>query len=275
MSTIRPATQNEYVKELKELFSQHLRHANHLKRPEGCATGINALDQFLFWGGLPKGSLSLLRGPLGSGSTSLWIESAALSILRGRWVSWINGDVELAPLSLYHKGVNLSQFVSIDQPHDEKKLLWLLQELMSSSLFEMIGCDLGTLRLHEHQIRKLQIQARQTHTALTFLVHPNDPKKSSGLTARFFSLIINFERNQILIERAVHRPTPYAFARSLDKNSSIEKQTDKRSVQYARFTLHTKDRIGLGTDFNSGAAQHTHTEPNSLPETSKTLASRR
>ena len=39
---------------------------------------------------------------------------------------------------------------------DSKQLLWAMQELMSLCLFEMIGCDLGALRLKDHQLLKLK-----------------------------------------------------------------------------------------------------------------------
>ncbi len=228
------------VAELKELFATHLRASDHLKQPEGLATGIEALDRFLFWGGLPKGALSLFFGTLGSGATSLWIETAARILGEGRWVAWVNGHVPLSPLSLHHKGMDLSRFVSVMAPSDEKRLLWLLQELMSASLFDLIGCDLGSMRLREHQLRKLQKHARQTHTALVF--HSIEPIYK-GSAASVFSLIAGFEKRRLLIERALHRPTPHSFS---------------RSVNYARFTFHTGDRIGLGTNTFGGSDRQEH-----------------
>jgi len=223
-------TKQVSVAELKELFATHLCASDRLRRHEGLATGIEPFDRFLIWQGLPKGALSLLVGSLGSGATSLWIEAAARVVSAGRWVAWINGRVPLSPLSLHHKGMNLSRFVSVMAPTDEKKLLWLLQELMSSSLFELIGCDLGLSRLREHQLRKLQRHARQTHTALVF---HSTAQIYKGSSASVFSLIVAFEKRRLLIERALHRPTPHVFP---------------RSVNYARFTFHTGDRIGLGTN---------------------------
>ena len=229
MSAAYEETAKPSVNELRELFSAHLRDADRLKKPEGIATGLGPLDRFLFWRGLPKGGLSLLNGALGSGATSLWLEAANVALREGRWVAWVNGEVPLSPLSLYHKGAALERFVSIEKP-ETKKLFWLLQELMASSLFDLIGCDLDRFSLREHQARKLQAQAREAKLALVFLSRLESPR---GSLASVFSLIVGFEKRRIRVERALHRPTPHSFP---------------RSVHYARFTLHTGDRIGLGTD---------------------------
>jgi hypothetical protein len=238
------------ISELKELFASHLRATDQLKKPEGLPTGLGALDRFLFWGGIPKSALSLFRGRLGTGATSLWMETAARVIEQNRWVAWVNNDAPLSPLSLHHKKVDLSRLITIEEPANEKKLLWLLQELMASSLFELIGCDLGKFKLREHQLRKLQNLARQSHVALVFL---NREKTFTGAAASVFSLIVSCEQKRLLIERALYRPTPHSFARSLN---------------YARFTIHTGDCIGLGegsiprAQITNGSAL---AEPDSLP----------
>lgn len=234
------------VQELKKMFSAHLRSEDRLKKPEGIPTGFPSLDSFLCWGGLPKDGLSLISGALGTGGTSLWIEAAAHAVHRKKWVAWVSCDVPLMPLSLQQKGMNLGQFVAIEAPANEEKLLWLLQELMSSQLFDLIGCDLGERHLREHQLRKLQAQARDSQLALAFLTRKAPPK---GAAASVFSLILRFEKRRILIERALHRPTPHSFP---------------RSVSYARFTVHTTDRIGTGSPH---ASDHPDSQPDSLSET--------
>lgn len=224
------------LKELKEKFAQHLCSPEEVRHPEGLATGLAELDRFLFWHGLPKGALTLFQGSLGTGATSLWLEAAQRTVKAGKWVAWINRDVPLSPLPLKQKGMNLGHFVSIETPTDanesaaQEKTFWLLQELMSSALFELVGCDLGTQQLKDHQLRKLQAQARDANIALVFfsqtpLQVTNFTRKLNrvrGTTASIFSLIVSFQKKQILIERALHRPTPHSLP---------------RSVSYARFIL--------------------------------------
>lgn len=240
------------LEELKELFAAHLQRPENLRQPVGLPTGLQILDDFLFWHGLPKGALTLLYGKLGSGPTSLWLETATQVLEQNRWSAWINGEAALCPLTLKNKKANLGRLISIAPPDDEKKLLWLLQELMSSDLFDLIGCDLGNKRLKEHQIRKLQAQARQSHVALVFL--SSDIRGIQGSMASVFSLILRFESRRILVERALHRPTPTIFPRSLN---------------YARFTLHTRDRLGLGANTAKKLAaepERPYSESSSLPQ---------
>ena len=134
-----------------------------------------------------------------------------------------------------------------EKTRSKEKLAWLLQELMSSGLFDLIGCDLGEEQLRVQDLRKLQAQARETNIALVFLTRHMPPK---GASAALFALILKFERRRILIERALHRPTPQSFP---------------RSVSYDRFTLHTADRIGARS---SSEAHLQKRESNSLSQTS-------
>ena len=249
------------LQELKDLLASQLCDPERLKRPEGLATGFKQIDDFLLWNGLPKGALTLLCGQLGTGATSLWMQTATNVIGQNLWAAWINGDVPLAPQSLYHKGVNLRRFVCVEKPPSETKLFWLLQEMMSSSLFDLIGCDLGSLRLREHQLRKLQTQAREAHVGLILM---SQLKPYRGSTASIFSLIVHFEKKQISIERALHRPTPHQIP---------------RSVTYARFTLHTTDSAE-NRDLTDGSKQPANSsigenaEPSALSEAPRTPFSR-
>jgi RecA/RadA recombinase len=260
---------NLTLQELKEKFAEHLCTPEEVRHPEGVGTGLEALDRFLFWHGIPKGALTLFNGSLGTGATSLWLEAAQRTVNQGKWVVWINRDVPLSPLPLKQKGMNLGHFVSIELPTAElgaepngslntnkpngsdetqskahekaaqEKIFWLLQELMSSSLFELVGCDLGEQQLKDHQLRKLQAQARDSNVALVFFSQAKDragsagskskTRKLRGATASIFSLIISFQKKRILIERALHRPTPHSLP---------------RSVSYARFVLNSSLATG-------------------------------
>ncbi len=264
------ANRDETLRELKALFASQLRDSNDLKRPEGIATGLESLDRFLLWGGLPKGALSLLSGSLGMGATSLWIDAAAKLTAQGRWAAWINRTVPLCPIPLYQRSINLDRIVSLDLPNHEQgtqseKLFWVLQELMSSSLFDLIGCDLGEQRLKEHQLRKLQAQARDSHVALVLLSQrqPMLPKQklsrpvsSRKYRSSVFALILEFEAKRILVERALHRPVPHSIPRSLS---------------YARFTLHTPDCNSSRSTDRQSLSRGT---ADSLLETSRTTRSR-
>jgi replicative DNA helicase len=232
------------VEQLKDLLGDKLCSPEQVKAPEGVPTGFENLDRFLLWNGLPKGALSLFSGALGTGATTLFIESAARVIANGKWAAWVNGDIPLSPLPLAQKGVNLGRFVTIQpdvsshgsaQSAEKQKapdkarsahLFFILQELLSSTIFELVGCDLGSLQFKEHQLRKLQAQARDANVALVLISqNPNVSRLASARrrtlffrqdsAASIFSLILQFETKRIVIERALHRQTPHSLSRSL------------------------------------------------------------
>ena len=202
-------------------------HEDKVRAPQGWPTGIAQIDDYLIWKGIPKGALSLFTGKLGQGATSAWIEAAMNVIGEGKWVAWVSGNAQLFPVPLKQKNINLSKLLVVEAPQDETKVLWLLQELMSSTIFDLIGCDLGDLNLHEHQLQKLKTQARTVQASVVLLSQNSRVARKSSL----YSLILNFKKSEILIERALHRPTPQSISRRLS---------------YAQFTLHTSNRIDIG-----------------------------
>ncbi len=198
---------HKYQELIRELGVQ-LKSPEQVSPPAGLSTGWTSLDRFLLWHGFPKGALSLMVSEAG-GATTLWLQSAARVTRAGQWVAWIDDrDSNLTPWSLRHRGIDLSKLLCVSQPADERQVLWALQELMSLELFEMVGCDLGRLRLREHQILKLKKIALRHQTALVLLTH-----SPSTLRSSFYSLILHFEKDFVHIDRALHRPTPHTLER--------------------------------------------------------------
>jgi recombination protein RecA len=197
-----------------------------VRAPQGWPTGIKQIDDYLIWNGIPKGALSLFTGKLGQGATSAWVEAAMNVISHGKWAAWVSGDAQLFPIPLKQKKIDLTKMLGVECPQDAEKLLWLLQELMSSTIFDLIGCDLGEVTLREHQLNKLKTQARAVQTSLVILSQNPRSRKSS-----LYSLILNFKKSEILIERALHRPTPQSISRRLS---------------YAQFTRHSSSPIDIG-----------------------------
>lgn len=185
-----------------------LKSCDQVSPPAGLSTGWIGLDRFLLWHGFPKGALTLMVSEAG-GATTLWMQSAARVTAAGQWVAWINDrESILTPWSLRFRGVDLSKMLWISQPTDARQILWALQELMSLGLFEMIGCDLGDIRLKEHQVLKLKKLALRYGVAVVLLTRARGILKSP-----FYSLILHFEKDFVHIGRALHRPTPHTLER--------------------------------------------------------------
>lgn len=180
---------------------------NEIKAPGGVSTGISSLDQYLFWHGIPKGALSAFCGEPGLGSTSLWIQVAAKITQRKKQASWVEDhSSKLNPWFLKKQNVSLKNLFWVSPPKDLKQKMWVLQELMSLDCFELIGCPLKEGIIKDHHILKLKKLARNHQVALVFLTerpwsHPH------------LSLSLGFQKEQITILRALHRPTPHRFKR--------------------------------------------------------------
>lgn len=194
--------------DLKKELGPNLLTVEQVSPPPGLPTGWPALDRYLLWHGFPKGALTLMVSEAG-GATGLWIRAAAPLTQKGQWAAWIDDGVSsLTPWMLRHRGVDLSRLLVVSKPKDVKQLLWAMQELMSLCLFETVGCDLGDLCLREHHVLKLKKLAMRYQTALV-LVTP----RSRVLRSSFYSLILHFQRYQVTVDRALHRPSPFILER--------------------------------------------------------------
>ena len=131
------------LESIKSQLAPYITPINKLKKQTGLATGNLLIDQFTTWKGLPMGSISLFHGPPGLGSAALWIGAAKTVTQKKRWAAWINSDSELYPLTLQQCGVDLSTLFIISSPANKEDLPWVLTELISNDLFDLIGCDIG------------------------------------------------------------------------------------------------------------------------------------
>jgi len=214
------------VEELKEKMSQQLVSLHQLKPPAGLMTGIDVIDDFLLWHGFPQGDLTLLSGQPGTGATSLWLQAAVKVQEQKKWVAWINSDWELMPSALIHKNINLQKLLVVRKPTDSSQLFWILQEMITSSLFEMVGCHISQGSLKTHQLQKLKKLARTYQVALVFVTH-----SQQWMTSSLFSLVIDCQGDFFTIKRAAHRPTPFTIPGGLvhaDLMSQLT--TDTRSL---------------------------------------------
>lgn len=205
------ATEQKFNLDLiRQELGQALTPIEHLRPPEGVSTGIDVLDDFLLWRGLPKGDLSLFLGKPGTGATSLWLQTAKEVQRRQGWAAWVNSEWELLPNSIVQQGVDLKKLLVVKKPTDSTQLFWILQELISSGLFQLVGCHLPQSHLRSHQLQKLKKLARTHQVALAFVCHG-----SHRLINPLFSFVIECQRDFHTIHRALHRPSPFTIASSM------------------------------------------------------------
>ena len=174
----------------------------------GISTGVNQIDDYLFWQGIPQGELSLLHGLPGTGATSLWIRMLQKVSGSGRMAAWINSESQLMPAYLQQVNVKLDKVLVVREPKNHSQTFAILQELITSSLFETVGCHLKEFFFKNHQLERLKQLARQYQVALVFIA-----QKPLDLINPLLSLIIEFKKEFITIKRALHRHAPYSFGR--------------------------------------------------------------
>lgn len=191
---------------LKEKLAKELVPLQQLRPPAGVATGVDVIDDFLLWRGLPKGDLTLLSGKPGAGATSLWIQTAAKVQTEKKWAAWINSDWELMPSALTHKKMRLDKLLVVSKPKENSQLFWILQEMISSTLFDIIGLHVEEGGLKNHQLQKLKKLARTHQVALVMISHAKN-----WATNPLFSLVIDCQSDFFTIKRAAHRPTPFTI----------------------------------------------------------------
>lgn len=195
---------------LRHEMGSLLCRVDQLQTPDGLATGVDVFDDFLLWRGIPKGDLSLFLGKPGTGATSLWLRTAQRIHQEKKWVAWVNSEWDLMPSSSLARSLRLDRLLVVKKPKEDRQLFWILQELISSSLFEMVGCHLPESLLKNHQLQKLKKLARTHHVALVLVSHAKNWSVNP-----IFGLIIECGRDFFTIRRALHRPTPFTVSGGL------------------------------------------------------------
>lgn len=203
-------TKSSRMADLREELGALLCGVDQLQPPEGLATGVDVFDDFLLWRGIPKGDLSLFLGRPGTGATSLWLKTAQQIHAQKKWVAWVNSDWDLLPNSPLARNLRLDRLLVVKKPKENQQLFWVLQELITSSLFEMVGCHLPEALLKNHQLQKLKKLARLHHVALVLISHAKNWSVNP-----IFGLVIECGRDFFTVRRALHRPTPFTVSGAL------------------------------------------------------------
>lgn len=249
----------------RELIAKSLAERGHklvahdeLRRAPGLATGWLRFDEFLLSGGFPCGEISLLESPAGLGATTLWLDTARESQKNGNRAVWINpvgsSDAShrttLNPATAEQRGLDLRKLLLVDLPLESegfKKRLWILQEILTTRLFSLVGCDLGDVPLPLREGRSLLAQARRSGAAVVLLSRPS--RKTSSHAASHLrtiaSVALEFRHDHCRILRAPHRSVPQTFERRNRHVEFISGRTDHPSTG-----LNSRFSSGFGSGFS-------------------------
>jgi len=129
-------------------------------------TGIAALDTVLPGGGLPRGRLTELAGPAGSGKTTIARAIVETTMATHGWVAYIDAQRTLDPRDWAHLGD--AEGVWMIRPHDATRAAWCADVLLRSGAFALVVLD-GAPALTRSNAVRLTRLARDADCALLVL----------------------------------------------------------------------------------------------------------
>ncbi|NDD91673.1 hypothetical protein EBZ37_06275 [bacterium] len=155
-----------------------------LRSITGVLKNLPPMRESLFWEqastSVPRGALTEISGPLGSGKTEAVLKFLAehQSIL-GR-IAWIEDRFTGYPSGFLQHGVELSRLLFIEGGTES---LWATHQVLRSQIFGAVILFVreSTLSASEPRVelRRLQLSAEQSHTCVFLLTHQARPQGAS------------------------------------------------------------------------------------------------
>ena len=129
-------------------------------------TGVAALDAVLLGGGLPRGRLTEIVGPTGSGKTTLARAIVESTVAAHGWVAYVDAQCTLDARDWVHLGD--AEGVWIIRPRDPGRAPWCADVLLRSGAFALVVLD-GAPMLTKSAAVRLTRLARESNAALILL----------------------------------------------------------------------------------------------------------
>jgi recombination protein RecA len=129
-------------------------------------TGVGALDAVLLGGGLPRGRLTEIAGPTGSGKTTLARAIVESTVAAHGWVAYVDAQCTLDARDWVHLGDE--EGVWIIRPKDGSRAPWCADVLLRSGAFALVVLD-GAPMLTKSTAVRLTRLARESNAALVLL----------------------------------------------------------------------------------------------------------
>jgi recombination protein RecA len=185
-------------------------------------TGLAALDRALLpGGGLPRGELTEITGPLSSGKTSVAFSMIASVQRRGEPVAYVDPSRSFHAPSAARCGIDLGGLLLVRPPHEEEALR-AADLLLRSRAFALVVIDLPGLRRVKGDGRslfRLTRIAREVETALVALTTEWGGGASSPLRAAV-GLRLSVRPGSCLVEGSAARLQGYRGAIEVTKDRS-------------------------------------------------------
>lgn len=141
-------------------------------------------------GGIPRGALIEVSGPMGTGKTA-WMASFLTEQNQQR-AAWIEESLSVYPCALAQAGVDLSRLLFVEAG---ELVLWSAHQILRSGLVQLLFVSLERLIPGELELRRLQLACRDAQASLVLLKETPLPGNPWPVSLR---LTIN-ERQGILL----------------------------------------------------------------------------
>jgi energy-coupling factor transporter ATP-binding protein EcfA2 len=201
-------------------------------------TGVVALDAVLVGGGLPRGRLTEIVGPTGSGKTTLTRAIVESTVAAHGWVAYVDAQRTLDARDWVHLGD--AEGVWIIRPRDAGRAAWCADVLLRSGAFALVVLD-GAPVLTKSAAVRLTRLARESNAAFVVLGDRTGAASQLGGAVR------------LLIERPTpgrrrHPPPPTHHPPSLGEHAGGESATRTIAVRVEKGgTLRTVEvRCAIG-----------------------------
>ena len=129
-------------------------------------TGVAALDAVLAGGGLPRGRLTEIAGPAGSGKTTLARAIVESTVAAHGWVAYVDAQRTLDARDWVHLGD--AEGVWVIRPREAQRAAWCADVLLRSGAFALVVVD-GAPTLTKSAAVRLTRLARESNAVLVLL----------------------------------------------------------------------------------------------------------
>lgn len=190
---------SEAVQNLSAIRDYLKTHAPFLADREDVSSGSTALDRLLL-GGLPRGSLTVITGEIGTGRMTLAAQALRRETQRGRPVAWVDGEGTVYPPALALQGVELSRLLMVRK--SEERSIYALEQILESSVFTMVVASGLDRLLNASRLRRIQTATEGARVCTLLILEPSAAERATSaalklrLTRRHRGIQVQVEKDR-------------------------------------------------------------------------------
>src|SRR5215510_4279077 len=140
------------------------------EKVDGRSTGLPEIDRLLE-GGLPKGAITVLTGPLGAGRMTIAARALAEETKATRPVAWVDARGTLYPPALAQAGVDLSRMLMVRGV--KERGLFAVEQILESGAFGIVVATGLESHLSQAGLRRVQTASEASNATTIFVLEPH------------------------------------------------------------------------------------------------------